>query len=314
MKTLTDHFEAYERFRAASQMKPADKTINSFLNYCQRIAPEQELQQWMIDKWCARHENESTNSHYTRVAHINTFIRYIRDRKLADVVPYEDIKWRRMPKDIVFITPEELDNFFKALNELPCKTRNSRIDAMTWSVIFRIYYCTGLRPMEARELSVKDVDLINGELHILHTKGYREHLVAVDNQLRNLLEMYDNLISEALPNRGNFFVLNDGKMITRARLHACFNRLWYKYNNRRCVVYHFRHNYAIENINSWINLGYDQRWDRLVCLSKSMGHSKLKETLYYYSLAPQYANSLKDLSEDNLKEIIPILKDEKDKF
>jgi hypothetical protein len=43
-----------------------------------------------------------------------------------------------------------------------------------------------------------------------------------------------------------------------------------------------------------------------------MGHRKLKDTLYYYSLAPQYANELKKLSEQNLINIIPELPNEEE--
>lgn len=313
MKTLTEHFADFERYRAISQMKQADKSIKSFLRFCERIAPGQELQQWMVDKWCALRDRETGNSQYVRAAHLNTFIRFLRDRSLANVQPYEDIKWRTVPKNIIFITPEELDNFFKALNELPCHTKLQRIEAMTWTVIFRMYYSLGMRPMEARMLGVDDVDTDDGVVQIRNTKGYRQHLVAADDNLRRLLRRYDNLMRTVFPNRETFFVLKNGKGVKCSTLNSRFQKLWKKYNSRKCVVYHFRHNYAIENINSWINMGYDQRWDSLLCLSRSMGHSKLKNTLYYYSLAPQYANELKSLSEDNLRDIIPILPNEEEK-
>lgn len=313
MKTLTEHFADFERFRIASQMKPADKTIKTFIRFCERVAPEQELQQWMVNKWCAKRDGETFNSQYTRVAHINTFLRFLHTRTMPNILPYEDIKWRSRPKNIIFITRDELQNFFMALNELPIETRGQRIEAMTWSVIFRVFYSLGLRPLEARMLSVQDVDTNEGVLKISHTKGYRQHLVVADEHMKILLNRYDELMRVAFPHRDFFFVLKNGKGINGVRLNVKFQEIWKKYNSRRCVVYHFRHNYAIENINSWINIGYDQRWDRLISLSNSMGHSKLKETLYYYSLAPQYANELKELSEENLKVIIPVLPNDEEK-
>lgn len=313
MKSLTEHYAAYERYRAASQMKPCDSMVRTFIRFCMTHYAEYEhLQQWMLDKWASKHDSEKPNSQYTRVAHVNAFIRFLSKRGLSDVVPYDDIKWHSRPKDIVFLSPEEILNFFKAINELPTNSTKQRVEAMTWTVIFRLYYSTGMRPMEARLLSVKNVDTQGHIIEIQHTKGYRQHLVALHPSMAALIVRYDDIVSQIYPQRDFFFVRGSGKGITGPEMNAVFQRLWSKYNQRHSVTYHFRHNYAIENINAWINIGYDESWDRLLCLSKSMGHSKLKETLYYYSLAPQYANELRQLSEKNLKTILPQLNNEEE--
>lgn len=313
MRSITEHIAAYERLRKASQMKPADSTIYSFINYClKNFDNHADLQQWMVDQWCQKHETEMPNSHYTRVAHLNTFLRFLQSRQLANVHPYENIKWNRREKNIIFITEEELNNFFKALNELPINTPKQKVDALTWAIIFRVYYSTGMRPLEARCLSRNDVDLDNGIIAISHTKGYREHFVAPHDSLLKVLIDYDEIIDKIYPNREIFFVLGNGKSIESRTLNYTFQKCWHKYNTRHCVGYHLRHNYAIENIHALVNLGCDYRWNRLVCLSKSMGHSKFKETLYYYSLGPQSANQLRELSEPNLNKIIPTLPNEEE--
>lgn len=48
------------------------------------------------------------------------------------------------------------------------------------------------------------------------------------------------------------------------------------------TAYAFRQHYAIENINCWTGEGFE--FDaKLLYLSKSMGHSTLESTKYYYS-------------------------------
>jgi integrase len=69
------------------------------------------------------------------------------------------------------------------------------------------------------------------------------------------------------------------------------HKLWLKRNKSYIVPYDFRHNYAVENINSWTSEGFGFN-DKLVSLSKSMGHSSLESTKYYYSLVPTLADIL----------------------
>jgi hypothetical protein len=70
------------------------------------------------------------------------------------------------------------------------------------------------------------------------------------------------------------------------------------------VAYELRHNYAIENINQWIGEGFDF-YDKLLYLSRSMGHSELESTKYYYSLVPALSGILSRLTGKNFDDTIP---------
>ena len=76
-----------------------------------------------------------------------------------------------------------------------------------------------------------------------------------------------------------------------------FNKMWRQYNCGNVVPYEFRHNYAVENINSWTNLGFDFN-AKLLYLSKSMGHSVLESTKYYYSLVPGLADIIEAQTDE----------------
>jgi integrase len=72
---------------------------------------------------------------------------------------------------------------------------------------------------------------------------------------------------------------------------------------KKCERSHFlRHNYAIENINSWTDDGFGFN-QKLHALSKSMGHSAIESTKYYYSLVPRLAIVLAE--HTNESEVIP---------
>jgi integrase len=72
--------------------------------------------------------------------------------------------------------------------------------------------------------------------------------------------------------------------------------MWKKYNGNHATAYEFRHHYAVQNINKWTDegFGFDAK---LLYLSKSMGHSSVESTKYYYSLTPGLADVLQAHSD-----------------
>lgn len=315
METLTveEILIQYERYRALVQMKPCVGNTKTFVNrIVKSTSGPAYLTQEAVDDWFIRRENESENTHYTRTCHVRTFLKFAITHGLTEIkIPEITSKWTYHPKSLVLMSEEEIQRFFKACDESYINYENSSdyIDVVTKRTIFRLLYSTGMRPNESRLLSKDDVDLKTGIVTIRETKGYHQHINVLCDSMLELMKKYDSAISEINKNRHYFFENIKGKCYTHSWLASNFSKLWHKYNSTNAVVYGFRHHYAIVNINSWIDLGYEESMDRLVTLSKSMGHSKLKHTLYYYSLVPQYAVTMKELSEKGLETIIHKLPD-----
>ena len=82
-------------------------------------------------------------------------------------------------------------------------------------------------------------------------------------------------------------------------------------NTSHATAYELRHHYAIMNINRWVDLGFDFD-DKLVFLSKSMGHTMLESTKYYYSIVPGLSQILKDQTEEGFDWIIPEVPDDEE--
>ena len=93
---------------------------------------------------------------------------------------------------------------------------------------------------------------------------------------------------------------NDG----RSMLEYEFHKVWDSISTAKAVPYDFRHNYAIMNINAWTNKGFNF-YDKLLYLSKSMGHTSLESTKYYYSLSPVMADILDKESSADFDKIVP---------
>ena len=87
-----------------------------------------------------------------------------------------------------------------------------------------------------------------------------------------------------------------------------FHKVWDSVNTGNAVPYDFRHNYAIQNINSWLSGGFSFN-DKFLYLSKSMGHTSLESTRYYYSIVPALANIIEQKSGGGFDDIIPEVPD-----
>lgn len=299
----------YLEFRKVSGLKVSPTFhIVQFYKDCNKRFPGNEyLTQEMIDGWCEKRNTERPISQQTRIRSIIPFLRFAEERRMMDLkIPKLSRTIRNTYIPHTF-TEKELLNFFKACDEIkdgaPIQVKLRKIEV---PVFFRLLYSSGLRTTEARLLRKKDVNLQNGVINVRYTKGYNEHRVVLHDTMRELLACYDKAISKLMPDRKIFFPNHEDKCHWNIWVYKQFNELWYKYNYAKTVAYSLRHHYAIENINKWTNRGFEVH-DKLVALSKSMGHSTLTSTMYYYSLVPKLAGIIENLSGESYNEIIPDL-------
>lgn len=306
------HREAYGR------KKPANDFTRCFLNWCNRTYPDEEyLKQEMLEIWGTKRDTENTLSHGRRAAAVNHYVEFINERGDG---PYTliEYEWGNPSPEPILASKAEMANFFKAVDELPIEStkNNPLIDnmllvrAIEAPVLFRMLYSTGIRVNEIRWLHRDDVDLENGIIYVRRAKGYYERIIALHSTMTELLRKYDRLIRKEVPDTEIFFPNADGSMHNSAWIRVNFKALWYKYNpkpadgSREVVPYVFRHNYAIENIMSWDQRGYNAD-KKMVALSKSMGHRGIQSTQYYFHLVPRFADLLDEKEGASISEIIP---------
>lgn len=306
------HREAYGR------KKPANDFTRCFLNWCNRTYPDEEyLKQEMLEIWGTKRDTENTMSHGRRAAAVNHYVEFINERGDG---PYTliEYEWGNPSPEPILASKAEMANFFKAVDELPIEStkNNPLIDnmllvrAIEAPVLFRMLYSTGIRVNEIRWLHRDDVDLENGIVYVRRAKGYYERIIALHSTMTELLRKYDRLIRKEVPDTEIFFPNADGSMHNSAWIRINFKALWYKYNpkpadgSREVVPYVFRHNYAIENIMSWDQRGYNAD-KKMVALSKSMGHRGIQSTQYYFHLVPRFADLLDEKEGASISEIIP---------
>ena len=288
-----------------------DRNLRSFDMHCATLYPNATaLSQEMVDSWCIKRQSENLHSQGKRIAVVNSFLKYACKRGLLDLEWSNSIPTHgpgnMILKEPHAFTDRELKNFFYACDHIHI-TRNGlmhRLMKLTIPVFFRLLFSTGMRTNEVRNLYVKDVDLKHGIINIRHTKGYIEHRVALHPTMKEILVEYDASVNKLKPNRKCFFPSYYDEYYTLSWMDYNFEILWFKYNHNQATAYHLRHHFATTNINSWP--AQSEKFNRnLLYLSRSMGHSIVETTMYYYNFTPKLAEILKERKNKTFNEIIP---------
>jgi len=277
-----------------------------FDRYCLREYPEaNRLSQKIADRWCHKRDTEENNSCRSRIYVVISFIQYLKKRGKTDITA--PVIPRKEPRTYIphAFTEMELQNFFYACDSISgAVTQEQRTRRITIPVFFRLLYSSGIRTTEARMLRVEDVDLCNGALNIRYSKGHDQHLIVLHDTMLELMKKYDMAIRKMHPGRTYFFPSRRDKYHKRQWVQKNFRELWDANNTPYATAYELRHHYAIENINRWTGYGMEFH-SKFLYLSKSMGHSVLESTKYYYSLVPGLSNIMAEKTMDSFNIIVP---------
>lgn len=285
------------------------KNLIRFNNFLAKNFPKAEsLTDDMIQAWCSCRETESNASRNTRVLPIRNFLKYAVSRGLFTVHIPEALPQQQVPRVPHIFSEEELSMFFQKTSELSFDKSEYKkscvLKRMLVPVYFRLLYSTGMRTNEARELRCEDVDLENGVISIINTKGMDQHQVALHPSMHALLKRYNEAVEKVMPNRKIFFPTEEDTFHSIMWQAGVFRSIWRNMSSQDARAYDFRSNYAVRNISSWSYEG--PAWfDKLIYLSRSMGHRSIESTCYYYHLSPMFPKTLEEKAGAQMHSMLP---------
>jgi integrase len=290
-------------------------TLYVFDKFCVEHFPTAvDLNQELALKWTEKRDCEKVRYQLNRITGIRQFALYMNSIGIAAYVIPFDIhqKCDQTQRSLPYIySKEELAAIFHSADTLE-PVISSPAMHLVLPVMLRLIYSCGLRPAEARNLCVEDVDLNSGSIRILESKGHKDRVVVMTEDMRELARKYDAKISRIYSQRTYFFANN------KVRNNGMYSMPWSdnifrkilakagisKENGNNPRLYDLRHTFATHRIYEWLQNGDDIN-ACMMYLSEFMGHAHPSGTAYYIHLVPEFYPQMTRLGLESSANIIP---------
>lgn len=256
--------------------------LNTFDNFCLENGHNKPIiTREIAMKWAMQRETEGVNYRNQRVSFIRQLSLYMNSMGINSYIPHF------MASETVAVPHildyNELAALFKAIDTyLPDNPRWHRL-SMEYQVLFRLYYCCGMRLAEGCKLKTEDVDLRSGTITIRQSKGNKDRLVYMTNDFTLLCRKYLQRMENLCPDSVWFFPGRTPQMhILKTSVDRRFRQFWdmtpYAGKcDKEPTVQALRHTFVVNRLNQWMAEGVSLN-AMMPYLSRYLGHSGPEET------------------------------------
>ncbi|OGV21427.1 MAG: hypothetical protein A2X47_07590 [Lentisphaerae bacterium GWF2_38_69] len=237
-------------------------------------------------KWVIQRETEGINYRNQRVSILRQLSQYMNSMGINSYIPR-----CFMPSEVIavphILERNELAALFAIIDTYLPSTPHWHRFSMEYQILFRMYYCCGMRLAEGCGLKKKDVDLENGIITVRQSKGNKDRLVYMTDDFTLLCRKYSRKMENMCPDSVWFFPgLNPQMHIQKTSVDKTFRQLWgmtpYAGKcDKEPTVQALRHTFVVNRLNQWMAEGISL--DAMMpYLSRYLGHNDPEETMYYY--------------------------------
>ncbi len=267
------------------------RRLDTFL--CRYYPGSEMLSQEIVSAWCGYENKDNKSPNHAIV--IREFAKYLVSAgKEAYVLP-EGFSKKYTPELPYIFTGEELRNFFAAADRYPHRDNSPLLEYIV-PTVFRLQFACGLRPKEILRIRRADMDYRHRKIYIRESKGHKDRILPVNDDIIRLVSRYDVLLRTVYPDCVYLFPSPRGDAYRGGWLWNTFRKCWEMSGNkcggRMPNPYALRHNYATYTLMKWIEEEKDL--DVFIpYLSAYMGHESFSSTFYYIHLLPERLSKLK---------------------
>ncbi len=290
---LMQAVDEYLRIRRALgyQLQVEETLLRSLARFAESHGHEGPLTRRLAEDWARASRRSDPYTWCRRLSVVRPFARFLSGVDPQTEIPVTRVfgpAHRRVPPHV--LTKDETVRFVDAAAHL---SPEKGLRPLTFSTLFGLLACTGLRVSEALRLQSTDVNLAEGYLHIRESKFRKSRLVPLHPSAVEALERYvrhrdKRILQRACP---AFFQLENGIPVTYSRtrtaLHGVRRQLgWVPAPDRpRLDLRSLRHTFACHRLTAWYEQGVDvNEW--ILALSTYLGHGKVSDTYWYLSGIP----------------------------
>lgn len=233
-----------------------------------------EITEELYDNWLIKRENESNNTHAIRYTAIRQFCSYLIQNNYQNIY-YSDEYNIKYKKEFIphIYTDDEIINIFNLATDVD----------LTFEVIIKLLYSTGLRISEALNIELDNVNLKNNQISIINSKNNVSRIIVMSNSMNDKLKEYiDSKIYFDTKYLFSFKGNKYGYFKVRYHYDKILDNL-----NIKARIHDLRHTFAVNSLNQMIEKGYDT-YTSLPLLSQYMRHKRIESTEYYLRFIDKY--------------------------
>jgi integrase/recombinase XerD len=269
------------------------KLLFSFVAYCQARGVERVRTDVAV-AWATSRINVAVNDALIarRMDAVRIFARHQQTLDPATQVPAEQVCNRRyQPREPNVFSQAQIGALLAATDVL-----SPRFRALTWRNLIGLLAATGMRPGEACRLSMNDLDLAGGTIHVLATKFGKSRIVFIHPTTTEVLGHYLHVRkawAAAKTSECPMVLLNQrGAPIDPESLSKQFNQIAAAAGitttpgRRPPRLHDLRHTFAVTTLLDWYRDGGDVQ-ARLPLLSTWLGHVDPASTYWYLHAVPE---------------------------
>lgn len=286
------------------------RILRMFDEHCIKHFPNKhELTSEIVMSWASLRENEHQNGLMRRISPVRQLAKYMNSIGVEAYIIPSNIPKKQIRYVPHIFTTRELSAFFKAVDSCHSSPFSSGRHLVI-PVLFRFLYCCGLRSSEARLLRVSDVNLESGSVFIRESKGHKDRIIYLSDDMQHLCKVYKERIRSHYPSRMAFFPNQKGKFYNRTMVDYWFHLFWDNLTvAQTCIgnpprVHDFRHTFSVNRLNQWVKEGKNINAN-LPYLSMYLGHANQVDTDYYLHLVPEFFPVFRDKSSLISESLLP---------
>jgi integrase/recombinase XerD len=232
-----------------------------------------------------------------RLADVARFARYLRAEDEHHEIPPAVFGRERRPRRPPYILSDEQ---IRRLIELATQSGYRTLRRQTYSTLFALLSCTGLRVSEAIRLRYKDIT--PDGLVIRATKFQKTRLIPLHDTARAGLERYLQQRRPYAPLDDHVFISLRRKPLLIEDVDKAFRTIAAKMGlpagraQRRPTPHSLRHAFAVRALQTCPD-GRDRITKHMLMLSTYLGHSSAALTYWYLEAVPELMRSIAERCE-----------------
>ena len=266
-----------------------ERWLRQFDQYCfEKNITTETLSAEIMETFSNRNQFESSFTKQVRLRLLRQLAEYL-NKSGADVeIPSMPNKTLLYPRHEPYIfSKRELRDLFTQIDTWPKVPQDNSKRVTMDPVLFRMIYGCGLRIMEALRLTVEDIDLNEGILHIKNAKNGKDRLVPMAKSLVERCRAYSNSMHRFSSPGDYYFPSIHGNCYNQSSVYIRFRQyLWLagiSHSGNGPRIHDLRHVFCVHRLKNWVLNGNDLT-NLLPYLSAYLGHADFRGTEYYLRL------------------------------